>query len=395
MIITFSFGYRTFELFNGFFIHPIELIMFASVIRILVFKPKKYHPTPYSIYLVASIFTIYLFVDIFTRYNIFILNEFKNSIHLFTIFFIFQFIKLSNRYLKNVFKTYILSITIISCLGILEFSFPHFIANIFGHGINPDSLTNKILFQRLLFLFWGSPLGANLIPPIFPMILYLHINNKQHIKTFTTTTAIILINLIAVYLSGNRISWLILTIMLFIMLIQFRNRLFPNNPNIKLYVTAILLGFIIYIYSQPVEGRYLSMFKAIAGQIDSRYDSSSANRMYKAQIAISSIISNPFGLGWSSQGWVHNDILQIAATTGVFNAFIFIFGLFNVLSKLYRKLITRAAEYYSFYYAAFNIMIYVTISFFLNGNLLLIQTGAPLFLMWAIFSNKIHYLSEN
>ena len=395
MIIAFSFGYRTFEIFDGFSLHPIELIIFASLIRILVFQPKKYYPIPNSIYLVTTIFITYFIVDVFTRYNIYILNEFKNSIHLFSIFFIFQFVKISDRYLKNVFKTYILSVTIISTLGILEYSFPYFIAKIFGHGVNPESLTSKILFQRLLFLFWGSPLGANLIPPLFPMILYLRINKDQHFKNIMIITLIILINLITVYLSGNRISWLILTLMLLIMLIQFNNKLFPNIPNIKLYVTAILLGFIIYIYSQPVEGRYLSMFKALTGQIDSRYDSSSANRLAKAKIAVSSIISNPVGSGWSSQGWVHNDILQIASTTGILNAFVFIIGLFSILIKLYKKVISKISHNYSFNYSAFNIMIYVTISFFLNGNLLLVQTGVPLFLMWALFSNKIHYLNEN
>ena len=81
------------------------------------------------------------------------------------------------------------------------------------------------------------------------------------------------------------------------------------------------LSFIIYIYSQPVEGRYISTFKAIAGKIDNRYDSSGAQRLMFIQIALERIKNNPIGVGWGYKFWVHSDLIQISLKTGIISGF--------------------------------------------------------------------------
>ena len=50
-----------------------------------------------------------------------------------------------------------------------------------------------------------------------------------------------------------------------------------------------------------MEGRYVSTFKALVGNIDLTYDSSGGARIMRAKNAISSIIDEPFGTGWGSQ----------------------------------------------------------------------------------------------
>ena len=392
MVYSFCLGYRTFEIINGIMIHPLEVFIYGSLIRIILTKPKKYNDIPFAITTISILFVAYFSVDVLTRFNIYIINEFKNVIIIYLIFYLFQYIDVSNEYLKNIFRKYIFSASIIALLGIFENYFPIIIAGIFGHGVNPMNTSGDILFQRLMFLFWGSPLGANLIPPVFPMLLFLRMKDDQNFKGFFLITSLVLINLTAIYLSGNRISWLNLTLMVIIMLFQFRSNLFPN---IKIYMLSILLGFILYIYSQPVEGRYLSMFKVMTGQIDNKYDSSSMNRLQKAQTAIASIKANPMGTGWSSQGWIHNDLLQIASTTGLPNAIIFFLSLFYLLWRLIKKIRLKNASDYTFYFVGLNIILYIVISFFLNGNLLLVQTGVPLIMLWSIIISHMDHIEKN
>ena len=195
-------------------------------------------------------------------------------------------------------------------------------------------------------------------------------------------------NIIAIYLSGNRISWLILTVMLIVTIFQYRNSLLPT---LKPYILTISVGFIFYVYSQPVEGRYISTFKALVGDIDNKYDSSGRARMDRAQIAINSIIKHPLGTGWGSQGWVHSDVLQIGASTGIIAGLIFFFAPIILLAKVYYLYIKVPPNEKSFFFISSGLLIFVIISLSLNGNILLVQSGAPLMILWAIVEGYRQY----
>ena len=277
-------------------------------------------------------------------------------------------------------KCYIFAISAISTLGVVEYFFPIFISNIFGHQPDQFLFQNNSIFNRVAFLFWGSHLAANLIPPVFPILIYFRSKNYKLIKNNIVLTSIILVNLFAIYLSGNRISWLILTI--YLVLILF---LYPRHtlPYLKTYSLIIVTSFIVYIYSQPVEGRYMSTFYALTGKIDKKYDSSSAARMYRAKVAINSIKNKPMGSGWGSQGWVHSDILQIGASLGIITAIVFTMSQILLLGNIYKMFNKAPPALKSGFFLCLSLLIYSFISFLLNGNILKVQTGAPLFLVWA------------
>ena len=139
-----------------------------------------------------------------------------------------------------------------------------------------------------------------------------------------------------------------------------------------------------YIYSQPVEGRYISIFKAISGQVDVRYDSSSAKRLARAKVALKSIIKTPLGTGWGSQGWVHSDILQIGSTVGIIPGVIFLFAPMLLLIKTYRYYLTAVSHQKTVFFTLCGLLIFMIISLGLNGNIFLVQCGVPLFLVWAL-----------
>ena len=380
-ILAFVLGYRTFEPVLGLKIHPIEIFIFASIIRIIVSNPVKYRKMSKSILILGIIFFVYFFIDLLTRYNSYVLLEFKNAFLLLLIFFLTQYINFHKAYLVQLLKYYLIAVSIISILGITEYFLPSLMSSIFSFKNQNIIVPDGIIFHRLAFLFWGSHLAANLIPPVFPIILLLKAEKSPIAKNNYFLTFLIIINLFAIYLSGNRISWLVLTILLIATIIQYKGSLLPK---MKSYLLFITISFIAYIYSQPVEGRYISTFKALTGQIDTRYDSSGGVRLARAKIAMASIASRPLGTGWGSQGWVHSDILQISATIGIVPGVIFLFSPLFLLLRSYRCYLTAIPEQKTVFFVLCGLLIYIIISISLNGNIFLVQSGAPLFLLWAL-----------
>jgi len=381
IIIAFVWGYRTFEPIPGLKLHPIEIFIFASIIRIFISNAVKYRKMSISILILGIFFLIYFFIDLLTRYNSFVLLEFKNTFLLLSIFFLTQYINFHKAYLILLLKYYLIAISIISVLGVIEYFLPSFMASIFSFHYQSKIVSNTIFFHRLSFLFWGSPLAANLVPPIFLILLLLKAEKDPNTTNNYFLTFLVVVNLFAIYLSGNRISWLVLTVFLIVTIFQYRGSLLPYA---KSYVMLVTLTFVLYIYSQPVEGRYISIFKALTGQIDTRYDSSGSARMARAKIAMASIASHPLGTGWGSQGWVHSDILQISATIGIIPGVIFLFALLSLLLRSYRCYLTAIPEQKTVFFVLCGILIYIIISLGLNGNIFLVQCGAPLFLLWAL-----------
>ena len=381
IILAFVLGYRTFEPFPGLKLHPIELFIYACIIRIIISNAVKYRKMSLGISMLGIFFITYFLIDLLTGYHFMVLLEFKNSFLLIFIFFITCHLHFSKSYFVRLLKYYLLAASLISIMGIIEYQFPSFMSSIFGFQSRPINTPESIFFTRLAFLFWGSHLAANLIAPVFPILILLKVQkeplaNKNYIITF-----LVIINLIAIYLSGNRISWLILTVLLIATIFQYRGSLLPY---MKSYAVLVTLTFVAYVYSQPVEGRYISTFKALTGEIDTRYDSSGGARMARALIAIDSIVEKPLGTGWGSQGWVHSDVLQVAASVGIIPGIIFLIAPLFLLFRLYRAYLIASINDKTAFFVCFGLLIFVIISLSLNGNILKVQSGAPLFVLWAI-----------
>ena len=131
-------------------------------------------------------------------------------------------------------------------------------------------------------------------------------------------------------------------------------------PYMKTYAIAIVIGFVLYIYSQPVEGRYISTFQALIGNIDQKYDSSGAARMQYVKASFKSIKIHPMGTGWGSQGWLHSDILQIAASLGIITAIIFIISQITLLLNIYRLMIRGPTFIYNDLFLCFLLFLVFT-----------------------------------
>ena len=320
----------------------------------------------------------------------YVLNEFKNILLLYQLFFISQYINFDEETFYYFIKSFLVPALYISIFGIIEYFNPMITSSIFGYdNLNIDqnySMLDERLFGRLSFLFWGTHLAANIITPIFPILFYLRFKKYGILSNPILFTATAFLLLSTVYLSGNRVSWLILTVMFIYVLISFRNIIFPNVKKYTLFVTFTFIGL---VYSLPATVRYMSIFNAITGNIDLAYDASSSKRLILINIAIEKIYNNINGLGWGKMFWVHSDLLQVLACSGIVPGTLFIISLLLLGFKIFKH--RRYVEQFSdnnqlklSLFICFSLFLYIVISLGLNGNYALIQCGAPVFIFWVI-----------
>ena len=119
IIFAFVLGYRTFEPFPGLKLHPIELFIYACIIRIIISNAVKYREMSLGISMLGIFFITYFFIDLLTGYHFMVLLEFKNAFLLILIFFITCHLHFSKSYFVRLLKYYLLAVSLISIMGII------------------------------------------------------------------------------------------------------------------------------------------------------------------------------------------------------------------------------------------------------------------------------------
>ena len=94
IIMAFVLGYRTFEPFPGIRLHPIEILVYATIIRIIISGAIKYRKMPIAVTVLSIFYVTFFLIDLLTRYNLSAVNEFKNAFLLTLVFLITQYIHL-------------------------------------------------------------------------------------------------------------------------------------------------------------------------------------------------------------------------------------------------------------------------------------------------------------
>ena len=385
----FCLGYRTFVILPNLFFHPIEIFSFTCIIRIFNTNHFRYGKIPRIYNIIFFLFFI-RFISDFKFSNMQSINEFKNITLLYQLFFIAQYINFDEKTFYYFIKSFFVPALYISIFGIIEFYNPMITSTIFGYdNLNIDQKYlnfDQKIFRRLSFLFWGTHVAANTITPIFPLLFYLRFKKYGILNNPIFFTVMIILFLSIVYLSGNRISWLIITVMLINLIIFFRNTIFPN---VKKYTLLIVSFFVFLVYSLPATVRYISIFNAITGNIDVAYDASSSKRLALIKDATIIIFRDLNGLGFGNAPWIHSDFFQILACSGIIPGSLFIISLILLGGKIYKRhlFIEKFSEYNQLKLSIFiclNLFFYIFISLGLNGNYSLIQCGAPIFIFWVI-----------
>lgn len=329
----FSLGFRAIHITSHLSLHPLvafmgELFCLMFIIE-SIFKRK---PIPWPVPKLLVIFSIFwLWGWIPGLLNGWrwdeMLSEFLNFLMIFPILSVTAYFLAKRNSWRPVILAFFSVGTFVALTGVTEYINPEFFSFL------PDFIqTEKVIimtqdgFLRGGFSFFGNPGASMMCAFSLPMLLPLrkwYRNSRTRLLLYLAFA----VQLMGIYVSGARAIWVLALISL-VMLSWFRRGLIG-----VIIASALLLG-IYYVLPEPATVRVVSLTSVLSGEI---IDTSLNVRWNRALYAINLAIKNPAGVGWGGSGWVHSDVLQIAANLGILAALVFLAWYATTLAKAWRQ----------------------------------------------------------
>ncbi len=384
LLLAFMWGYRTIEIDKPLSIHPIEILLWALWIKSLLIKPSSRNPIPIWAF-VLMIFAIYgLFVgEIYGRDILVNISYFKNFFLLFPLFIVLDRYLISEKRLSELALYFVISISIISFFAVIEYYFPSLM--ILFPGFFSSEAVGYIAqgFQRAAFSFWGTPTAGHIIVSALPLMLFIT-KYYSFFRNYMVFTTILLLNLLALYIAGNRADWLTLILLIIIYLHLYVKVL--KRSWFPLLLGSIVVGITIItrFIGQSTKDRFMSGIVALQGKADYAADSSGYDRNMRIKHALQNILEHPWGTGWGGAGWVHSDFIQLTAELGVLPGIIF----FSAYLNTYFSTLKLRSNTFIIQREKQNLVVLlmcftsVGIMLLINGHYMLVQSGIPLFFIW-------------
>jgi hypothetical protein len=313
-----------------------------------------------------------------------IIERVLNFVILIPIFVVTGYILQDRTAWKPVITIFFIAGAYIAIFGAFEFLVPSskslfsgFITNTGSVGVGLDG------FGRAGFSFFGHANAAFICMLTIPMTLAM-LGWYKSLLARLVILACLVSMLVAIYISGWRSMWAA-TALLFVLL-----AIAKRNVVIILLVIAAIVGG--YIVAPPEARERLDTLMAVAiGDMEST-DSSALVRVDRAEKGIQKILDNPLGQGWSSGGWVHSDVIDIAAEVGIVGSVIFVIWYLMTMFKIVHHYLKKPD----------NLTLSLLGGFFIVGVLFasqpmyaLTQMVAPLWFVWALTEVRQRQLNED
>lgn len=327
--LSMAIGYRTIEWSKDLRIHPAELLLwllFAGLFahRRLISESKV--SLPLWVWLSLPFWALgwWPLVSGDVKWTG-MFSEFHSFIMVIPLLFVAQVVLKEKRNWRYVVMAFFAASTWISLMGAMEYwvpsvtrLFPAFIQN-----AKPEATADG--FVRAQFSFWGNQSATFLCGLSFPMCVVLFRWWRSLVLRLLIVIATIL-QLVGIYIGGFRSLW-------FMVVIQVAAGCFfgLRKRGLAVAVLCVLVAAVGYQFIPRTEERVITTIAVLKG---TPMDHSSQVRMDRAADAIDSTLASPFGGGWNSAGWVHSDVLQIAANLGILAALIFVAGYLYTFWKL-------------------------------------------------------------
>src|SRR5579859_6106943 len=212
---------------------------------------------------------------------------------------------------------------VMSIFGILEYYFPS-IARLLGDAPQSMILVAQDGFRRALFSFWGYPAAASIIT--WGMVIAF--DQFGHGKTLVAgviALVVFAVDSLAVYISGQRSSWIALPLSLVIVSLNVKRR-------ILLSIGAMLV--VVVLLPGDFWNRMATLSSIILkGEV---VDTSTQSRLNRWQSGIDDIIRNPLtGTGYGTE-LLHNAVLEIGSRLGVMPGVVFVIFLIQLVLRILR-----------------------------------------------------------
>lgn len=177
-------------------------------------------------------------------------------------------------------------------------------------------------FFRVSFLTWGGYAAADVLLLALPIALMsFDLSVKRRWRIVAAVAA--LLCLFGIAASGYRGLWLAAggTLVL-ALLFQWRKAIWG----------LLVAASIVLLAPALFAGRLAQIFAGAAA------DGSTRDRIGRVQLAWNVAAANPLtGAGWGASGWVHNDVVQLAADASIPAAILFVLLVGSLIWRLWRK----------------------------------------------------------
>lgn len=224
----------------------------------------------------------------------------------------------------QILKILMVASAVMSVLGIIEYYSPS-IASLLPGIFTRSSFTAQDGFQRAEFSFWGYPAAASIISwGMF--IAFDQFSNSKSLTSLVIALGILIVDGIAVFISGQRSSWIAVVIGLVILNFNMRKRTW--------LITGVLLVSLIFILPPEFWNRVSTLTSiALNGQV---VDTSSQSRLDRWQAGFDIILHSPLTGGGYEGGLVHDSVLEIGSRIGLIPAAVFVLFLFQLVLRILR-----------------------------------------------------------
>jgi hypothetical protein len=381
-ICTLGLGWRTFHVTDALRIHPAEVVLCVLFICCLgQRRPARsgmWHGSLPGWLLIFMPFWILGWVP--SSDNPYSwdeqLSEFRNFVLLVPVLIVSNVVLAKRKNWRSVaLVMYCVSVWI-ALMGLVEYLFPGIADMLPGFVSNPSAMIAADGFARARFSFYGSADAVSVCALALPTgIILWHWWPAPGPRSATLAAAAP--QIAAIYISGNRAIWLLVSVLFLLFVLLNRRYVFG--------IAVLLLALIAYqALPKTTQSRLHSLSMILEGR---PIDSSGVKRWERAMTALDDVWQWPLGRGWAATGWVHSDFIQVPANLGIIAGLIFMGAYAYTLWGL--SLQVRSPRLTEGETAIISHVL--LLSFFAAGWLLtceclvvLPQTILPIWLVWAL-----------
>lgn len=343
-ILTFAFGWRTIYLTQNLNIHPSEVIAFLLFFAFLARSIFKRSSLDFRLPLAVPLFTLLATLGVYTGIANsvpidIVIEEFKSFLPIILSYYIVRWsIKTREEWVSA--SHWAIAVAVyIGILGLMDYFVPSVSRAISGLQ-NVETLYaaqsfEGSTFSRVGFIIFGNFTAGFVIFTFFGFTVH-RVFSRFELGSgkarWIFLIAILIIQVAGIYLSGYRGLWYAVGFFLLIYAL-FQKRIL-GLLGLGLFALPLL----------PID--FLNRFQSVFNLEFA--DSSQYDRIYRATIAFDQFLGSPLiGVGWGGSGYVHSDLIQIAADIGIFGLALFLIWIAGVLSQLLR--LTRHSSWVSEY----------------------------------------------
>ena len=254
--------------------------------------------------------------------------DFFNFVTLLPVFVVTGYTLHNKQYWKYAVLVFYLAGFYIAAFGAVEYLFPGIIKLLPDFISTTETTSDLSGFARARFAFWGQPAAAFVSFLALPFALKLWEWYRHPLARLLLIGSLVVF-LFGIFIAGWRSLWLGTAVMFVALAVLKRN----------IRSLVLVIAALVVIYSvMPIEARVRldTLLSSLQGETVAT-DSSSIVRYNRAEDALQMAIEAPLGSGWGASGWVHSDIIQLAADIGILSVVVFVIWYLTSAFALMRR----------------------------------------------------------